>query len=167
MEARSSRILLSLRDPRDAVTSLMQHMGQSFPHALQLVERSVLFCTYYASHERATLFTYEQGFTESRETFDRLANAFGGTLPPSMREMLFANSRRHVIEERIARLEESPTKWRNPANGDLLDLVSQWHSHHAGRTGETGRWRRYLSDQETQLIERRLASFMKNFGYIT
>ncbi len=166
LEARSSRILLSLRDPRDAVTSLMQHVGQSFPCALHWVERSAHFCARYASHKRATLFIYERGFTELPETFDRLASSFDGTLSLPTRERLFAGTRRHIIEERIARLENLPTTWRNPANGDLVDTISQWHAHHAGRTGETGRWRLFLPPDHVRQIEERLASFMREFGYI-
>ncbi len=167
MEAHSSRILLSLRDPRDAVTSLMQHMGQSFPHALLWVERSALFCARYAGKEHATLFIYERGFTEQPETFDRLAAAFGGTLPLPARESLFAGTRRHMIEDRISKLENAPTRWRNPATGDLVDTDTQWHTHHAGRTGETGRWQHFLPGDNIRKIEGRLAAFMKDFGYAT
>jgi hypothetical protein len=167
VDTRSSRILLSVRDPRDSVTSLMQHMGHSFPHALCLVERSALFCGRYASHERRTLFIYEQAFTELPETFDRLANAFGGSLALTVRERLFTNTRRNIIENRIARLEDSPTKWRNPANGDLVDTDTQWHTHHAGRNGEMGRWQCFLRREEIRQIEGRLVAFMNNFGYKT
>lgn len=163
--ARSGRILVSLRDPRDAVTSLMQHMGHDFVQALRQVERSALFCAHYAKHERATLFIYEQGFTEHPETFDRLAGCFGLTLPEIARETLFAAFRRHIIEAQIAKLKNAPTSWRNPVNGDLVDTATQWHAHHAGRTGEPGRWRQFLSEANVQLIEMRLANFMATFGY--
>jgi len=167
MEARSRHILLSLRDPRDAVTSMMQHMGQSFPLALHRVERSALFCAHYANKEGAALFMYEREFTERPETFDRLAHSFGGILPPPARERLFAGTRRHIIEGRIAKLEDSPTTWRNPTTGDLVDTDTQWHTHHAGRTGEIGRWQNFLPGDNIRQIEGRLATFMKDFGYPT
>jgi hypothetical protein len=166
LEARSDRILVSLRDPRDAVTSMMQHMGLSFAQALRHAEISATFAARYAAHPRATLFIYETGFTEAEENFDRLAAALGGMLTAAQRRELFAATRRHKIEEKISRLAELPTAWRNPATGDLLDRDTQWHRHHAGRSGETGRWRWLLPPQDALQVEQRLADYMRTFGYL-
>jgi len=165
LEARAERILVSVRDPRDAVTSLMQHMGQSFLQALHFVENSGHFAGRHAGDARAELFRYESGFTDSEAIFDHLAAAFGGALAPEARQELFAATRRAKIEEKISRLEDLPTSWRNPANGDVVDRDTQWHRHHAGRSGESGRWHRLLPREGVALIERRMAGFMKEFGY--
>jgi hypothetical protein len=165
LHARADRILLSLRDPRDAVTSLMQHMGQSFLQALHWAEESALFCARHAGDARATLFIYETGFTEAPGTLDLLAAALGGTLPAAARAALFTSTRREAIEAKIATLEALPTSWRNPANGDLVDTDTQWHRHHAGRSGEVGRWRRLMPPEGVAVIERRLGGFMREFGY--
>jgi hypothetical protein len=166
MLGRAERIMLSLRDPRDAVTSLMQHMGQSFLQALHWVEDSALFCARHAADTRTALFIYETGFTETPTTFDLLGTALGGTLTETARAELFAATRREAIEAKIARLRMLPTSWRNPATGDLLDRDTQWHRHHAGRSGEVGRWRRLLPPEGAQTIERRLGGFMRDFGYL-
>jgi hypothetical protein len=146
---RATRIVLSIRDPRDAVTSLMQHMGHDF-----------------ASDKRAELFTYEAGFTDDIATLDRLAAFFGGTLNAQMREHLFRQSRRDAIEAKIARLEELPTVFRDSRSGDVLDMDTQWHLHHAGRTGEVGRWQRLLTPAAAREIERRMNGWMRLFGYL-
>ena len=49
-----------------------------------------------------------------------------------------------AIEAFIARLEDLPATLRH-VSGDVFDTVSQWHKHHAGRSGEIGRWRRRLT----------------------
>jgi hypothetical protein len=164
---RAERILVSLRDPRDAVTSMMQHMGQSFPEALARVETSAQFAARHAGDPRASLFLYESGFTDAEASFDRLAEALGGALTPAQRQALFTATRRDRIEEKISRLAELPTAWRNPATGDLLDRDTQWHRHHAGRSGESGRWRRMLPPPEVAQIEQRMAGYMREFGYLT
>lgn len=166
LAARADRIFVSLRDPRDAVTSMMQHMGQSFPQALQRVEASAQRAARFAGDARAKLFIYEFGFTETEAAFDNLASALGGALSPAQRASLFAATRRGKIEEKISRLAELPTAWRNPVTDDLLDRDTQWHRHHAGRSGETGRWRRLLAPQKAAQIERRMAGFMREFGYL-
>ena len=166
MARRADAILISLRDPRDAVTSMLQHMQLDFALALHRAETSSLFAAGFTGDARASLFIYESGFTETPDTFDRLATALGGTLTEAQRAALFAATRRSKIEEKISRLEELPTAWRDPANGDLLDRDTQWHHHHAGRSGETGRWRRLLPPPEVALIEQRLADFMQDFGYL-
>ncbi len=163
---RATRIVLSIRDPRDAVTSLMQHMGHDFPQALERVEKSATFCAHFASDKRAELFTYEAGFTDDIATLDRLAAFFGGTLNAQMREHLFRQSRRDAIEAKIARLEELPTVFRDSRSGDVLDMDTQWHLHHAGRTGEVGRWQRLLTPAAAREIERRMNGWMRLFGYL-
>lgn len=166
MAKRADAILISLRDPRDAVTSMMQHMQLDFALALHRAETSGQFAAGFAGDARADLFIYEAGFTDAAATFDSLAAAFGGTLTPAQRSALFAATRRSKIEEKISRLAELPTAWRNPADGDLLDRDTHWHHHHAGRSGESGRWRRMLPVQEVALIEEKMAGFMRAFGYL-
>jgi hypothetical protein len=165
MRSRADTIFLSLRDPRDAVTSLMQHMGEQFPQALQRIETSARFAARHAGDTRTSLFIYESGFTETEAVFDELAAALGGTLTEEQRRTLFNSSRRSKIEEKISRLADLPTAWHNPATDDLLDRDTQWHRHHAGRSGEIGRWHHALAPGEVVAIEHRLAEFMRNFGY--
>ena len=166
MAERADVILISLRDPRDAVTSMVQHMALDFGAALQRAETSGQFAARHASDARSALFLYETGFTETAAIFDSLATALGGALTPAQRTALFAATRRSKIEEKISRLEQLPTAWRNPVDGDLLDRDTQWHRHHAGRDGETGRWRRMLAVQEVAQIEQKMADFMRAFGYL-
>lgn len=165
LQARADVILVSLRDPRDAVTSAMQHMGENFAQALRLTAASAQITARFASDSRARLLVYEHGFTETPDIFDLLAAALGGRLTSTARQTLFAATRRDKIEEKISRLAELPTAWRNRGTDDLLDRDTHWHRHHAGRSGETGRWRRVLTPRQTARIEQRLGGFMAEFGY--
>jgi hypothetical protein len=166
LTANATRILITVRDPRDAVTSLMQHMHHPFAKALERVERSGAFCGALAADPRAEILSYDAGFTDDPATFDRLAAALGGTLNDSQRATLHAASRREVIEAKIARIEALPTMARDAKSGDVVDLDTQWHRHHMGRTGEVGRWRRMLPPDAVRTVERRLAGFMEQFSYL-
>jgi hypothetical protein len=166
MTGRATHIFVSIRDPRDAVVSLMQHMGHKFGQALAKVERSAAFCGHFADDARTELFSLDQGFTEDMATFDRLAAALGGGLAPATREDLFAGSRRSAIEAKIAGLDSLPTAARDLRSGDVVDTDTQWHRHHAGRTGELGRWRKLLPDNAARHVEQRMGDWMRRFGYL-
>jgi hypothetical protein len=97
--------------------------------------------------------------------FDQLAAALGGRLTEAQRADLYEATRREKIEEKISKLAALPNARHNLVTGDVLDPDTQWHRHHAGRSGTIGRWRQMLPAQEAALIERRMASFMRQFGY--
>ena len=165
MKEAATAILLTIRDPRDAVVSLMQHMRHSFFAALATVERSALFAQRYAADPRTVLWRYEAGFIDEPATFDTLAATLGGALAAPARAALFAQSRRAAIEARIARLEELPTTVKDPRSGDVVDMVSQWHRHHANRDGAVGRWRQLLTPDAVAIVEQRLGAWMTALGY--
>jgi hypothetical protein len=78
LEQRATRILVTLRDPRDAVASLMRHMRHDFGAALARVESSARFCAARGTDPRATVLRYETGFIDDPATLDGLP----GSLPP-------------------------------------------------------------------------------------
>jgi hypothetical protein len=41
-------------------------------------------------------------------------------------------------------------------SGDLLDAKTQWRSHHAGRNGEIGKWKKVLTAKQASEAERRV-----------
>jgi hypothetical protein len=162
---RAGALLLSIRDPRDCVTSLMLYQRFRFAAALDTVARSVEFCARFAAHPRAILLRYECGFLDKPATLDLIATALGGRLTDADRSRIFAETRRSEIERHIAGLSALPTAQFDSASRDIVDLATQWHSHHANRSGETGRWRHMLSLAEAAAIEHRLHARMLDFDY--
>jgi hypothetical protein len=165
MNRHAAEILLTVRDPRDAVVSLTGHMGESLRDAMDLVEASAMFCQLHAGDGRSRMLKYEDGFVDDPATLDMLAGLFGSGLDAAVREALFNGSRRAAIEAKIAKLEALPTTFINIKSGDVVDLDTQWHRHHANRTGEVGRWQRLLAPEAARRIERRLGGWMRDFGY--
>jgi hypothetical protein len=161
----AERIVVSIRDPRDAVTSLMAYQRYPFALALKTVAGSARFVGGLADDARALLLRYEEGFIDDPATLDRIAVWFGGVLAPEARARLFAQSRRGAIEAEIGRLESLPQAVRDARSGDIFDPETQWHAHHAGRSGEIGRWRRTLAAAQIGTVEQELAEWMARFGY--
>jgi len=165
LEQAAERILMTLRDPRDAVASLMRHMDHDFDTALALIERSARFCAARAGDARTVVLRYEDGFIDDPATLDRLAAGLGGPLAQADRARIFAATRRGAIEALIARLDTLPGTLHDVRSGDMVDPVTQWHRHHAGRTGEVGGWRWVLGAARAGIVERRLEDWMAAWGY--
>ena len=160
---RATSIIISVRDPRDAVASLMLYHSANFKQALMEVERAAATCARFATDPRATVLRYETRFTEDPATIDRIAVIFGHELPRHDRDRIFEESRRENVEKLISNLERLPSAER--AGEDLYDSNTQWHKLHAGRTGEVGKWRRALSQGQIARIEARLFDWMGTFDY--
>jgi len=162
--ARSDAIIVTLRDPRDAVCSLMQYQGFSFYRALFNVRLAAEACYRLALSPQAVVLHYERGFVDDPATLDGIARHLGGAITPPVRDAIFADHRREAVEARIRGLAALPTAVTG-RDGDLYDLATHWHGHHAGRSGETGRWRRLLYPAQAVGVETALGDWMACFGY--
>jgi hypothetical protein len=163
---RSHAIWISIRDPRDCVASLMQYQRVDFEVALRQIDSDARYCAKFLAHPRACMLRYEAGFVDSRSTIQRIAARFGRALPPEHCDRIFAETRRQAVDAFIRQIDQLPTAFHS-APGDLVDLATQWHSHHADRTGEIGRWRGVLTRQQAMAIELRLSVWMESLGYRT
>ncbi len=151
----SSKLLVTIRDPRDSVTSLMQAHNYEFSRALDYVETSALLCRSFSKDRRAKLFRYESGFFENMATVTEIAAHLGYELATDQAEAIFASLTRSEVEKHIGTLPKIPGILKDQASGDFLDPQTQWHSHHAGRTGETGKWKTVLTaGQESEILSR-------------
>lgn len=160
----ADNIWISVRDPRDCVTSLMLYMGQDFDTALSSVARSAWQCARVVDSGKGVLLRYEDRFFDDIATFDRLAAAFARPLPAATRDALFRETRREAIENTIRSVDPSETVDDGfPGHG--VHIPTQWHNHHMNRTGEIGRWRRDLQPCQIVEVEQCLGAWMKRFDY--
>jgi len=164
LSTRADAVWVSVRDPRDCVTSLMLYQRYGFDAALDAVAATARFCARHVSHPAARLFRYEIGFVDDPATLDTIARSFGGTLTEAERARIFTDLSRPAVEALIDQLDSLPTVIRH-ASGDVLDPATQWHRHHAHRTGEIGRWRKMLTARQIAAVEHRLQDWMAAFGY--
>ena len=167
LRARVGGLCVTIRDPRDAVTSLMLYQHFGFDLALQWVARSAHFCAARAGDPGALLLRYDDGYPDDPATLDRIAVAMGAGLTQADRGRIFDGSRRTAVEQMIGGLPSLPGAILHPPSGDIHDPQTQWHTHHAGRTGEIGRWRHMLRARQVRTVEAELAEFMTRFGYLT
>jgi hypothetical protein len=164
LSGRADKILMTMRDPRDAVTSLMAYHGHDFDKALGLVGQTAHLCMGFAKDRRTQLFQYESGFFEEQQTIHKLAGILGHQLPDEAAQRIFSGLQRGEVEKYIAGLRTQPGVLQDRLSGDLLDPATQWHTHHAGRSGEVGRWQNMLSAAQVKIIEERLHDVFGRFN---
>jgi len=161
----AAAILLTVRDPRDAVVSLMQSQRYRFLPAVAAIHRSAHYCAVLAPDRRTRIFRYESGFTDDPATAVAIAATFAARLAEPDRARIHAALRRPAIEALIAGLPDLPGAVRDPRSGDFEDPVTQWHTHHAGRDGRIGKWRDRLTPEQAAFIDQRLRPTMAILGY--
>ena len=166
---RAQAVIITIRDPRDAVASLMRHNKAPFDIALGVTEASAWTCAQFATHRQTALLKFEDRFFDDPGTVERIAALFPGILPNSVSRRIFAQLRRDSVDAFIASLETLPTTECHfdgvTGQWDTYDEATGWHKHHAGRNAEVGRWRRDLSDLQVMTIQQRMRPWMERFGY--
>ena len=166
---RASAIIITIRDPRDAIASLMAHNKAPFGLALEVTEATAFICGRFAAHDRAILLRFEDQFYDDPMTIEKIAATFHGELSDYDRDRIFSETRRGAIEVFITKLETLPTAESDydelTGQQDTYDQLTGWHKHHAGRKGEIGRWQHELSPFQVAAIEERLRPWMESFGY--
>jgi len=162
-------IIITIRDPRDAIVSLMTHNRLPFEFALNVTEASAWACARLVGHERSILFRYEDRFFDDPRTVASIAALCSHALSRAECERIFALFRRETVEAFIASIETLPTSGTQfddvAGQWDTYDEVTGWHKHHAGRKGEIGRWQHELLSVQAQAIEDRMRQWMMRFGY--
>ncbi len=159
------RVVTTIRDPRDAVVSLMLYQGFPFGLALAAVNRSARFVAAAAQRAGALVLRYESGFTENADSIARIAEAIGARVDAAAAARIFAENSRAAVERLIGSLDTLSRAQRGQVTGDVYDPETQWHKHHGGRTGEVGRWRRAMPEMHIREIEVMLGDWMDQAGY--
>ncbi len=157
LSRRADRILVTMRDPRDALTSLILYHAYEFERALPLVQEASRLCMGFARDKRALLLHYETGFSNDPATLGRVARHLGYALDEAAQQRIFDANRREEVEKYIATMDKLPGTLQDRVSGDRLDPRTHWHTHHAGRSGEIGRWRHMLSAAQAAEVEAALS----------
>lgn len=157
-------ILLTVRDPRDAVLSLVNRFNTSVQLAAKGVGMScnrVLQC----AQAEYPILRYEDGFFQNPETIRRVAEHIGvgpdGAVIDGIRDRFSTESVRAFAEQVTSlpaeRMKGDPTI-------DLYDEVTQIHRGHIG-DGSVGKWRHQLTAEQQRAITDHFAPFLTRFGY--
>jgi len=153
-------MLISVREPRDSVASLMLRFNHSFESALRdvTVEGERLVALARSSRKALTL-RYEDGFPDDIKTVARVARWLGVSISPAVAKRIFRAHTKEAVKQTIKKLHG---RRRNP---DAFDLATQWHPGHVG-DGRVGKYKTVLTPAQQKRIERATKAYAKEFGYL-
>ncbi|MGZ8219696.1 hypothetical protein [Methylomagnum sp.] len=156
------RVLVSIRDPRDGVASLMQRFNAGFQPSVRALERD---CALALSCAEAgyPVFDYADGFFQREDTVARIAAYLGLDLPAERLQAIHAAFDTDSVRDHAARLMELPEGRRG---GDgvrlLMDKHTQIHRNHV-LDGRAGRWRDVFGEAECDFMAAQFRPFLDRF----
>lgn len=157
-------VALSVRDPRDAVVSLMRRFASPFDVCIRGIAqdcRYVLWCA-EAGHP---MLRYEDGFFDDPATVVTLARHLGVPAGDAATARIFATYGTQAVRAFAASVASLPADRLVGDGKDLLfDRVTQIHRTHIG-DGRVGKWRDQLTAQQQADLTRLFAPFLDRFGY--
>jgi hypothetical protein len=156
------RVVVSARDPRDAVASVIGRFGFDFPLVAGRVERCSAALPALLDLPCLVL-RYEDGFGADEATLARIAGFLGLAVPPPVIAQVFENLRPDAVRAEIARLAAEGAFGETPTS-DRHDPTTHWHPGHVG-DGAPGKFARLLSPGQIGEIIRRTRPFQAAFDY--
>ena len=157
-------VFLSVREPRDAIASLLQRFGHAFEGALKETARQSARIVELAASEDMITYRYERGFYDRSQTIGEIAAALGIRINTAMRERIFRSLTREAVREKIDNLEKRGTFGKKP-NADSFDPWTHWHPGHVG-DGRVGKHTTVLSRKQQAEVLAKTLGYRKQFGYL-
>jgi hypothetical protein len=156
-------LLITVRDPRDAVASLITRFGFSFDLALQLVVSAGECMVDLQSSGTALILRYEDRFFERQETMQEIARWLGISISSAVAGQIFASLSREAVAAKIEHLTEQGVFGPNPTP-DRFDPETHWHPNHLG-SGQSGQYLDVISTRNQAKIILNTRRFCEAFGY--
>jgi len=159
-----ARVVLSVRDPRDAALSLVERFGMELGPALKGIGddcRRALQC----AAAGCPVLRYEDHYFEEPATVAHLARAIGVEVSAATCARIFDTYRTDAVRAFAAGLEGLPDERRSGSPGNFLhDRVTQIHHTHIG-DGRVGKWRERIDPAQHAQVTAFFAPFLQRFGY--
>jgi hypothetical protein len=157
-------MFLSVREPRDAIASLLQRFGHGFEGALKETARQSARIVELARSEDMVTYRYEGGFCDRRETIHQIATALGIRVSKAVCEDIFRSLTREAVRQKIGKLQKRGAFGKKP-NADSFDPGTHWHPGHVG-DGEVGKYKKILSPSQQNRVLAATRPYCREFGYL-
>ncbi len=156
-------MFLSIREPRDAIASLMQRFGHTFEGALGETARQSERIAELSRREDPIIYRYEDGFYDRSETIGEIAAALGVRVNRATRERIFHSLTRVAVSKKIGELKKKGKFGARP-NSDSFDPATHWHPGHVG-DGRVGKYESLLTTTQQKQILTATRTYCASFGY--
>lgn len=158
------RCIVTVRDPRDAVVSLMQRFGYGFDRAVAYAAHGADGIVGAALRPDSLLLRYESGFVDRAATVGAIAGHLGLQPRDEQVEALFRRLQPDAVRAAIAEAERLDRFPKGLPPGETADPLTQWHPGHIGDR-RIGKYAQLLDRERQVAVATRLARYMEHFGY--
>lgn len=161
----ASRTILTLRDPRDCIASLMQRFSRSFEQAYADTAISLAHLD-SVSIEHALLLRYEDRFFEKTETIVEIAKFLGLRCTPEFAAQLAEQFSVEAVKKLTDNIPNMPAKTIRQRVDSIVHKSTGFHSNHITDT-RSGKFRELLTPQQIHHIDATLGPSFARFGYVS
>jgi hypothetical protein len=156
-------IFITVREPRDAIASLMQRFDHRFEGCLKEVAASASRLAQIASTGRPLVLKYEEGFCSKCETLGKIARKLGLQPSDTITKGIFQALTPARVQRKIDTLAARGAFGRRP-NPDRFDPATHWHPGHIGDR-RVGKYPELLSPAMQRQVLEATAAYCTRFGY--
>jgi hypothetical protein len=156
-------LFLTVRDPRDSITSLLQRFGHRFDDALREIGQGSEWLAHFANTHNPPVFRYEEKFYEHVETVEAIAKLLDLRLPRATLKRVFETHTSDAVKRRIRALENKGAFGKTP-HPDNFHPTSHWHPGHVGDLA-IGKYAEFLSVKQQRAVLGATRAFCLAFGY--
>ena len=158
-------VLLSVRDPRDAVLSLIERFKVAPQTALAAIDACCSRLLPLAERGFPVL-RYEDGYFAKPETVAAIAAHLRLPADAAAQGRIFTAYESDAVRAAAASVASlPPERLEGDAAVDLYDSVTQIHRNHIGDQ-RVGKWRSRIAAEDQPRLTDHFAPFLRRFGYL-
>jgi hypothetical protein len=154
---------VTVREPRDAVASLMQRFGHRFEPCLKEVAAGSERVLDIARTLRPLVLRYESRFFARSQTIHRLSARLQFDVPKETAERICRELSAGEVTKKIARLAARGTFGKSP-DPDRFEPRTHWHPGHVGDR-KIGKFAEVLTPRMQQAVLKAMPDYCRFFGY--
>jgi hypothetical protein len=162
VSATQSQCVLSVRDPRDCMVSLMERFEFSFEDALTALSKSCASLVRFQALG-GPLFRYEDQFFRSAAVISDLHRYLNphSTVNVELLQRLYSQE---SVQKFIDNFDLLPPTRVRKEGSDEYDMLQHWHRNHFG-DGVSGKWQSRLDAGQQAQAGQVLVTALECFGY--
>ncbi len=161
-----ARLLATVRDPRDAVLSLVERFGSAPEAVVRAIAQDCQHAAWCAAAGHLVL-RYEDRFFDDPEAVTRVARHLGLDVAAPAQARIFAAWHTEQVRAFAAAVPGlPPERLVNDGRVFLFDRLTQVHRTHIG-DARSGKWRERFDAPTRAQLSRLFAPFLARFGYAT
>jgi hypothetical protein len=158
-----ARVIISVREPRDAIASLLQRFDHPFDGSLRELAAGATCLISLSDGTRPMILRYEERFYDRIETVAQIADFLGVRLPRQTLARIHRSLTPKSVSRRIATLRRKGIFGKRPTS-DSFDPLTHWHPGHVG-DGRIGKYSGVLSSAQQRAVMSRMREYRSKFGY--